>query len=134
VTDNAEILLMRDALNLLLPKLAKVISNLAKFAMEWKAMPTLAYTHLQAGIAIPESFLWTWKHHADHSCSAIDYGYIAKSRLFLWFREFSDHSVVGKRAAQWAQDLVFDLESMEHARDGLLLRGRFSDPVINFKN
>ncbi|KZZ90194.1 adenylosuccinate lyase [Moelleriella libera RCEF 2490] len=30
---------------------------------------------------------------------------------------------VGKRAAQWAQDLVFDLESIEHVRNGLLLRG-----------
>jgi adenylosuccinate lyase len=40
---------MRDAMDLLLPKLAKVISNLAKFAMEWKATPTLAYTHLQPG-------------------------------------------------------------------------------------
>ncbi len=47
---------MRDAINLLLPKLAKVISNLAKFAMEWKAMPTLAYTHLQAGISAPKCF------------------------------------------------------------------------------
>jgi adenylosuccinate lyase len=40
---------MRDAMDLLLPKLAKVIWNLAKFAVEWKAKPTLAYTHLQPG-------------------------------------------------------------------------------------
>ncbi|EFY93829.1 adenylosuccinate lyase [Metarhizium acridum CQMa 102] len=33
------------------------------------------------------------------------------------------HEIVGKRAAQWAQDLVFDLESIEHVRNGLLLRG-----------
>jgi adenylosuccinate lyase len=26
---------------------------------------------------------------------------------------------VGKRAAQWAQDLMFDLESIEHVRNGL---------------
>jgi adenylosuccinate lyase len=41
---------MRNALDLLLPRLAKVISNLCKLAMEWKATPTLAYTHLQPGI------------------------------------------------------------------------------------
>lgn len=41
---------MRDAMDLLLPKLAKVISNLSKIAMEWKSEPTLAYTHLQPGI------------------------------------------------------------------------------------
>lgn len=40
---------MRGAMDLLLPKLAKVIWNLAKFAMEWKGEPTLAYTHLQPG-------------------------------------------------------------------------------------
>jgi adenylosuccinate lyase len=41
---------MRDAMDLLLPKLAKVISNLATFAMEWKAEPALGYTHLQPGL------------------------------------------------------------------------------------
>jgi adenylosuccinate lyase len=42
-------MLMRDGMDLLLPKLAKVIWNLAQFAMQWKAEPTLAYTHLQPG-------------------------------------------------------------------------------------
>ena len=42
-------MLMRDAMDLLLPKLAKVIWNLAKFAVEWKGEPALAYTHLQSG-------------------------------------------------------------------------------------
>ncbi|KID95848.1 adenylosuccinate lyase, partial [Metarhizium majus ARSEF 297] len=83
VTDNAELILMRDAMDLLLPRLAKVVSNLCKLAREWKATPTLAYTHLQPAQLI----------------------------------------TVGKRAAQWAQDLVFDLESIEHVRNGLLLRG-----------
>lgn len=36
VTDNAELILMRDALDLLANKLAKVISNLASFAVKWK--------------------------------------------------------------------------------------------------
>ena len=40
---------MRDAMDLLLPKLAKVIWTLAEFAMEWKDQPALAYTHLQPG-------------------------------------------------------------------------------------
>lgn len=83
VTDNAELILMRDALDLLLPKLAKVISNLSNFAQKYKSLPTLAYTHLQPAQLI----------------------------------------TVGKRAAQWAQDLLFDLESLEHVRAGLQFRG-----------
>ncbi|RGP80521.1 adenylosuccinate lyase [Fusarium longipes] len=47
VTDNTELLLMRDALDLLIPKLAKVLSNLQSFALEWKNEPTLSFTHLQ---------------------------------------------------------------------------------------
>ena len=49
MTDNAELILMRDAMDLLLPRVAKVVSNLCKLAREWKATPTLAYTHLQPG-------------------------------------------------------------------------------------
>ncbi|KKY30838.1 putative adenylosuccinate lyase [Diaporthe ampelina] len=83
VTDNAELILMRDALDLLTKKIAKVISNLASFAIKWKAEPTLAYTHLQAAQLI----------------------------------------TVGKRAAQWAQDLMLDLHSIEQVRSELKFRG-----------
>jgi adenylosuccinate lyase len=54
---------MRDAMDLLLPKLAKVISNFAKFAVEWKGEPTLAYTHLQPG-------LYSTIYHGSFSGSA----------------------------------------------------------------
>ncbi|OAR05005.1 hypothetical protein LLEC1_02753 [Akanthomyces lecanii] len=83
VTDNAELILMKEALDLLTKKLAKVISNLSVFALKWKAEPTLAYTHLQAAQLI----------------------------------------TVGKRAAQWAQDLMLDLHSIEQARNELKFRG-----------
>lgn len=83
ITDNSELMLMRDAMDILLPKLAKAIWNFAQFALEWKSEPTLAYTHLQPAQLI----------------------------------------TVGKRAAQWAQDLLFDLESIENARNGLRFRG-----------
>ncbi|PBP15382.1 adenylosuccinate lyase [Diplocarpon rosae] len=48
VTDNAELILMRDAMDLLLPKLAKVVYNLSQFALETKDIPTLGFTHFQA--------------------------------------------------------------------------------------
>ncbi|KAI2643648.1 L-Aspartase-like protein [Xylaria nigripes] len=83
VTDNAELIIMRDALDILLNKLAKVIYNLSNFALKWKGEPTLAYTHLQPAQLI----------------------------------------TVGKRAAQWIQDLMFDLQAMEQVRNDLKFRG-----------
>lgn len=47
VGDNTDIIIMRDALNVVRRKLINVMNNLAKFANEYKAMPCLAYTHLQ---------------------------------------------------------------------------------------
>ncbi|OTA62403.1 adenylosuccinate lyase [Hypoxylon sp. EC38] len=83
VTDNTELILMRDAMDLLLPKLAKVISNLSNFAQQWRDEPTLGYTHYQPAQMI----------------------------------------TVGKRAAQWIQELVMDLEDIEHVRKELQFRG-----------
>ncbi|KAI1649383.1 adenylosuccinate lyase [Daldinia loculata] len=83
VTDNTELILMRDAIDLILPKLAKVISNLSSFAQKWREEPTLGYTHYQPAQMI----------------------------------------TVGKRAAEWTQELVMDLEDIEHVRQELRFRG-----------
>lgn len=83
VTDNAELILMRDAMDILLPKLAKVIRNFAEFSVQQKDLPTLAYTHFQAAQLI----------------------------------------TVGRRAAQWVQDLMTDLENIENRRSKMLFRG-----------
>ena len=47
VGDNTDIIIMRDALTLIRSKLINVIDKLAKFADEYKAQPTLAFTHFQ---------------------------------------------------------------------------------------
>ena len=47
VTDNADLIFLRDGLDLLLPKLAKAISKLSQFALEHKATACLGYTHGQ---------------------------------------------------------------------------------------
>ncbi len=47
VGDNTDIILMRDALDLIRRKLVNVIANLASFAEKWKDQPTLAFTHFQ---------------------------------------------------------------------------------------
>ncbi len=47
VTDNADIVIYRDGLVYLRGELLKVIRNLSGFADEYKALPTLGYTHYQ---------------------------------------------------------------------------------------
>ncbi|KAK2811536.1 hypothetical protein FQN50_002159 [Emmonsiellopsis sp. PD_5] len=83
VTDNTELIFIKNGLDLILPKLAKVISNLSQFALKYKDLPTLGFTHFQVAQPI----------------------------------------TVGKRAAQWTQDLLMDLEDIELVRAALLLRG-----------
>ena len=74
---------MRDALDLILPKLAKVVDNLSQFALKYKDLPTLGYTHYQAAQPI----------------------------------------TMGRRAAQWAQNLAMDLETIEWERSRMRFRG-----------
>ena len=47
VGDNTDIIVMTEALKLVRKKLVNVIAELAKFAQEHKAQPTLAFTHFQ---------------------------------------------------------------------------------------
>jgi adenylosuccinate lyase len=47
VTDNADLIIMREAMNLLEAKLAAILRLLARFAKEHASIPTVAYTHFQ---------------------------------------------------------------------------------------
>ena len=47
VGDNTDIIIMTEGLKLIRNKLITVIRNLSKFADEYKALPTLAFTHFQ---------------------------------------------------------------------------------------
>lgn len=47
VTDNADLIFLREGCDHLIAKLVNVISNLSDFAMQWKDQPTLGYTHYQ---------------------------------------------------------------------------------------
>lgn len=47
VTDNSELILIRDALTLVAQKLASVIDRLGTFAAKYRDMPTLGFTHYQ---------------------------------------------------------------------------------------
>ncbi len=47
VTDNADLILMREGMEMLRDKLVATIDRLSKFAVEYKDLPCLGYTHLQ---------------------------------------------------------------------------------------
>ena len=47
VGDNTDVIVMTEAMKLVRKKLLNVINELAKFAMEYKDLPTLAFTHFQ---------------------------------------------------------------------------------------
>ncbi|HET8900697.1 MAG TPA: adenylosuccinate lyase [Holophagaceae bacterium] len=74
VTDNGDLLICQEALQLLRRRLQDVMAALAKFAGEWKDQPTLGFTHFQP----------------------------------------AQPTTVGKRATLWLQDLLLDLDDLDH--------------------
>ncbi|NOZ20964.1 MAG: adenylosuccinate lyase [Planctomycetes bacterium] len=83
VGDNAELIQIRDAMEIVQKKLVNVIDVLAKFALRHKDLPTLGFTHFQP----------------------------------------AQPTTVGKRACLWIQDLVLDLDEIEHRIAALRFRG-----------
>lgn len=47
VTDNADLIIFRDALHRVAERLAIVIQQLGAFALQWRSLPCLGFTHLQ---------------------------------------------------------------------------------------
>ncbi|MDP9175047.1 MAG: adenylosuccinate lyase [Planctomycetota bacterium] len=47
VVDNADLIIMREAMKIIATRLARAIDALGRFAIEWKDLPTLGYTHFQ---------------------------------------------------------------------------------------
>ena len=48
VGDNTDVIIMREGLELVRDKLARLLARLASFADEYKSLPTLGFTHFQA--------------------------------------------------------------------------------------
>ena len=83
VGDNTDVIIMREGLELVRNKLVQVLARLADFAREYKALPTLGFTHFQAAQLV----------------------------------------TVGKRATLWMNELLMDLEEVEHRISSLKLLG-----------
>ena len=83
VGDNTDLILHRQALELVRTRLVRCVERLADFAREHAELPTLAYTHFQP----------------------------------------AQPTTVGKRATLWIQDLLLDLEDVDHRLATLRFRG-----------
>ena len=82
VGDNTDIIVMTEALKLIKKKLLNVMDKLSQFAMEYKSLPTLAFTHFQP--AQPTSVgkraaLWLMELKLDYD----DICYVIDSMLLL---------------------------------------------------
>ena len=83
VGDNTDIIIMKEGLILVRKKLLNVVNELAKFSDQYKALPTLAFTHFQP----------------------------------------AQPTTVGKRATLWLNELLLDLEDLDHTIDTIKLLG-----------
>ncbi len=85
VTDNADLIIYRDALSYLRGELLAVIANLAAFAAKYKSLPTLGYTHYQPAQLVTvgkRASLWLQDFTAD--LAEIDF--VLQSLRFLGCR------------------------------------------------
>ena len=74
VGDNTDVIIMRDALQVVRRKLLNVLSNFAKFADEYKGLPCLAYTHLQpAQLTTVGKRATLWMNELLYDLDEIDY-------------------------------------------------------------
>ncbi len=82
VGDNTDIIVMTEALKLVRVKLVNVMNELSKFAMEYKDMPTLAFTHFQPAQPTTvgkRATLWLHEFYLDY----LDLRYVIDSMKLL---------------------------------------------------
>ena len=81
VGDNTDVIILREASKIVLKKAAQVLNNLSAFAEEYKALPCLAYTHLQpAQLTTVGKRATLWMYELSQDIENLEY---QLSRLLL---------------------------------------------------
>ena len=99
---NADLIFLREALTLLLGKLVVVISRLSEFALQYRDLPTLGFTHFQ-----PAQLTTVGKR-----CTL----WIQVSNYWFYDQEIIVNIVNYK-------ELLMDLRNLKRARDDIGFRG-----------
>ena len=74
VGDNTDVIILREASKLVLKKAAQVIKNLSEFSEKYKALPCLAYTHLQpAQLTTVGKRATLWIYELIQDVNALEY-------------------------------------------------------------
>ena len=101
-SSNADLIFLRTGLTYLLKSLAVLISRLAAFSAEYRALPTLGFTHFQ-----PAQLTTVGK----------------RATLWIQVRLSSSLLRICMTPSRNMQDLLWDLRNIKRARDDLGFRG-----------
>lgn len=131
VTDNADLVLYRDALQYLRGELQKVIANLCDFAEAYKDMPTLGYTHYQPAQLVTvgkRAALWLQDfvsdlHELDFALENVKFlgcrGTTGSEASFVELFDGDDEKIATfnrKIAAAFGFDEIFDVQGQTYPR------------------
>lgn len=117
VGDNTDLILMRDALDLIAGRLVSVIENLADFAMRYKDLPALGFTHFQPAQPVTvgkRAALWI----ADLVSDLEDLEYVRGSLAFLGSRGTTGTQASFLSLFDGDQDKVIKLDQLVAAKMG----------------
>ena len=119
ITDNADLILIREALQLLARRLAAVLDRLGAFAAEHRALPCLAFTHLQPAQPTTvgkRACLWAYdlvldlhaiEHRLAELCARSTKGTTGTQASFLQLFD-GDHRKVTELEQRVAQKIGFE--------------------------
>ena len=74
VGDNTDVIILREASSIIQKKAAQVLKNLSEFAIKYKSLPCLAYTHLQpAQLTTVGKRATLWMYELSQDIDNLDY-------------------------------------------------------------